>query len=400
MGPTYEQAVSAWAAHLRSGGTSTWSTWRRDHGTDRLDAPLLHPLPFAHQLELLRRLNLTAARGIGEAGERLPGPVLEDLADRVLAASTPGRGLIDVPLPWEARPPWGTPAQEPDLLPAEELVRLAAGVLAHRLRALPPPQEPDTAQRWPLPWRRRFRLHGSPGTVSVVRSALLEQGLVETGLGATHIVVARPVEVMMAEHWAAAVRRGQVLQWGRLWRRARAVDALPPSIAVASIADRLQARLHRRRGEPLHVVVATDAAEVVHHVTRVLGARAFDLPPSTDVALPDLLRQVNRLTGLLGGPARVRPVSRTLLGALDAPALHQVDPHTDGFLTPRVMLPWAREVAATTADRLRAAGYPVHGDPGALAPTEHDLAGTVDRNLTLELALTACLRTWQLGGAP
>jgi hypothetical protein len=42
----------------------------------------------------------------------------------------------------------------------------------------------------------------------------------------------------------------------------------------------------------------------------------------------------------------------------------------------------------------------VHGNPDDLAPSEHQLPGTVDREHTLELAVTACLRTWHQGGDP
>ncbi len=396
--PTYEQAVSAWAAHLRSGGTTTWSSWRRDHGGDRLDAPVLHPSPHAHQLELVRRLNL-AAQGRADA---IPGPSLAVLADRVLRTAAPGRGLVDVPLPWESvTPRFGTPAREPDRLPAEELVRLAVGVLAHQLPAIPSPTPEATPTVWPKPWnptsgRRRFLLHGSPGTVAAVRSGLLARGLVETTWRPTHIVIARPVDVMMAEHWASSVSRGGTLKWSRVWRRAQAAGRLPRPIDVVALVERLDGR----RREPLHVVVAPDAAETAHLVTRLLGTRPFDLPPGGSAAVPDLLRRVNRLTGLTRGPEQVQPIARTLLTALKCDQLRHVDTRTSGPLTPRHALPFARRAGASSAAQLREAGYAVHGDPDAMAPTEHRLTGTVDRDRTLDLALTACLRTWHLGGTP
>ncbi len=60
---------------------------------------------------------------------------------------------------------------------------------------------------------------------------------------------------------------------------------------------------------------------------------------------------------------------------------------------------WAQEQAATTAERIRRAGYAVHGELDALTPTDHRLPGTVDREHTLELAVTACLRNWHLRGS-
>lgn len=396
-GTTYAQAVSAWAAHLRSGGTTTWSAWRRDHGGDRLDAPVLDPLPHASQLELVRRLNLAAGQGQGGVTQ---GPVLAGLADHVLGAAAPGRGPVDVPLPWKgisAR--FGTPAHEPAGLPSEELLRLAVGVLTHRLPSLPPPAPGTSGNPWPLPWRRRFRLHGSPGTVAAVRSGLLANGLVETTRRPTHIVVARPLEVMMAEHWASSVRRGGISKWTRVWRRAQATGRLPPQIDVVALA----ARLAGRRREPLHVVVASDAVEVASLVAGVLGARPLRLPPDGDFALPDLVRRVNRLAGLTQGPGRARPLARTLLAVLQSDQsgqLRHVDPRSSGPLTPRAALPWARQVAAASAAQLEEAGYAVHGNLDALAPAEHRLGGTIDRDHALDLALTACLRTWHLGGNP
>ena len=194
---SYDETVAGWAAHLRSGGTTTWSAWLdRDPAPESATPP--RPLPDAVHLELVRRLNEAAG-----------GPV-EALADRVLATGSPGRGLVDVPLSWpEGNRDYGSPATDPALLPAEELIRLAVGVLAHLLPGVPVPREEDPSPGWPVPWRRRFLLHGSPGTAAAVRHGLLRQGLVETDWRPTHVVLARPVEVMMASsglpaRWAGA----------------------------------------------------------------------------------------------------------------------------------------------------------------------------------------------------
>ncbi len=385
--PSYEQAVSAWAAHLRAGGTTPWSAWRpsiADPGGDPGgDSSLLHPLPDAIHLELVRRINLAAgpdARGLG------------GLADRVFATASPGRGLLDVPLPWPGRPRrFGTPARDPSSLPEDELVRLATGVLAHLLPdvASPTPQQHRT--RWSAPWRRRFLLHGSPATVAAVRRSLLAQGLVETPWRTTHVVIARPVEVMMAEHWAETVRNGGILKWSAIWRRAEAAGRLPGQIDVTAIANRLR---HRRR-EALHVVVAREAGTAAELAAEVLRARPPVLKVTVDAALSDLLRRLNRLTALTQGPAHVRGLSRTLVTLLDESTLGSGDVAEPAV--PPSSLPWAREVAAASAEQLRDAGYAVHGEPDALAPTDHRLPGIVDRERTLELAVTACLRVWPQG---
>jgi hypothetical protein len=198
--------------------------------------------------------------------------------------------------------------------------------------------------------------------------------------------------VMMAEHWSVAVRTGGILKWAAVWRRAEAAGRLPPSIDVTSVASRLAGR----RREPLHLVVARDVDDAVTLATTVLRARPAKVAASGDAAVSDLLRRLNRLTALTHPPAMVRDLARTLVGVLDEGA---GDPGEVVVpVTPPVFLPWARELAATTAAEIKDAGYAVHGDPDALAPSEPGLPGTIDRERTLELAVTACLRIWHLGG--
>ncbi len=383
---SYEEAVSAWAAHLCAGGTTAWSAWRDAGSRDPADVPVRRPLPDAIHLELVRRINLAA----GQQAQRLG-----DLAERVLATGSPGRGLLDVPLPWPAAPRrFGTPAMEPEQAPEEELIRLAVGVLAHLLPDLPPPAPEELPAPWPMPWRRRFRLHGSPGTVSAVRRGLLGQGMIETDWRPVHVVIARPVEVMMAEHWAASVRSGGILKWSTVWRRAEAAGRLPGSIDVAAIAERLRDRPH----EPLHLVVARQADDAAALATEVLRARPVAVRDSGDPAQSDLLRRLNRLTALTHGSRLVGDLSRKLVATLDEDVAE-----TDAVLapvTPPASLPWANEVAMASAEAIRRAGYAVHGDPDALAPNAQPLPGAVDRERTLELALTACLGAWQRRGRP
>jgi hypothetical protein len=379
---SYDEAVAGWAEHLRSGGTTTWSAWLDQ--TDAIDRPSdpTRPLPDAVHLELVRRLNEAA------------GGRVEGLAERVLATASPGRGLVDVPLPWPAGTrDYGSPATDPDHLPREELIRLAVGVIVHLLPGLPHPPTIEESPAWPLPWRRRFLLHGSPGTVAAVRHGLLRHGLVETDWRPTHVVIARPVEVMMAEHWAASAQQGGILKWSTLWRREVAAGRLPGPIDVAAIAQSLEGR----RREPVHVVVARDAQQAVETTARLLRTRPFVVSGTGDLAQTDLLRRVNRLTALTAGPDRVRDLAARLTAALDGVAPDSAQPP----VAPRAALAWAREQADRTAHDLEGAGYAVHGNPDDLAPSDHAHSGTVDRDHTLDLAVEACLRTWRLqGGTP
>lgn len=450
--PSYAQAVSAYAAHLRAGGTEPWSVWL-EAAEPQLSSggavPPGQPLPDATHLELVRRLNLAAGAPTGPSGRPAGGRTggLAGLADRVFATPSPGRGLLDVPVPWRDAPSrFGTPGVEPDQVPTEELVRLAVGVLAHALPSLPPGPTAHPPAAWPMPWRRRFRLHGSPVTSAAVRENLLAQGLVESDWRPTHVVIARPVEVMMAEHWVARAHDGGILKWSTLWRRAEAAGRLPSQIDVAAVARGLAGR----RGEPVHVVVARDPTDAVALVSQALASPSLapgslapgslalgslaprsltlgslarrsvgqrrrggaSLAPSTvpdvDCALADLLRRLNRLTALTHEPARVSELAEKVAalvedrsternaGLMAPPVSTRVTPP----VTPPRSLPWARSVAAAGSEELLGAGYPVHGDPSALAPTERQGSGTVDRDRTLELALTACLRTWHLGDHP
>jgi hypothetical protein len=379
---SYAAAVAAWAAHLRSGGTTTWSAWlEQDHPAP--DAAATGPTPDAVHLEVVRLLN-----------ERAGGPV-GDLADRVLTTASPGRGRVDVPLPWPSQPRYyGSPALDPSRLPADELIRLAVGVLAHLAPGLPAAPAAPVSRAWPLPWRRRFRLHGSPQTAAALRAELLGQGLVESDWRPVHVVLARPLEVMMAERWAARARRGASAKWSTIWRRQVRAGRLPRALDVATIAQQLEERPH----ETVHVVIARDAEQAARTTAGLLGARPAPVAGTADPTHTDLLRRVNRLTALTAVLGQVRDLAARLSAALDEVAAPGPPPPPS---VPAFARDWARDVAASAAGDLRAAGYAVHGDPDDLAPAEDRRPGTIDRDRTLELALAACLRTWRLqGGTP
>jgi hypothetical protein len=280
-------------------------------------------------------------------------------------------------------------------LPADELVRLAVGVLARLLPGLPPPAPPPDLTRWPVPWRRRFRLHGSPGTVAAVRKALFAQGLVETDWRPVHLVLARPLEVMMAEHWAATTVAGGQLRWAALWRRAEAIDALPARLDVVRTSERLAAGTGSR--EPVHLVIARQTDDLARHVGEILGTRSLDLTAATNPAQIDLVRRLNRLSALTQGAGQVRRLAATLAAVLDDAGVRP-----PALTVPRNAAAWASRTAAASVERIppdaggdeRGSGYSVHGEPGVLAPTAASGSGTVDPRDTLEVALDGCLLAW------
>ena len=377
---SYDQAVSSWTAHLREGGTTPWDRFRDQAGP--ASAAVVRPLPDSVHLELVRRINL-ATGGVAHPG----------LADLVLATAAPGRGRVDVPLPWPGSPPrFGIAPMDPGALPPDELVRLSVGVLARLLPGVPVPPAGQTRSRWPLPWRRRFRLHGSPGTVAAVRQSLLARGLVESDWRPTHIVIARPIEVMMAEHWAASVRAGGILKWGTLWRRTQARGQLPRRIDVAAVAGRLQDQAGGR-GRNVHVVLARDTRHALALTADLLRTKPVEVPEAGDPSTSDLLRRLNRLTALTSGTEHVRALSSALVRVLDdAPVAGDVRPPA----TPEASRHWARDVAEANRDAITSAGYAVHGDPDALLPADVRFPEPIDRDRTLGLAVNASLRAWQL----
>lgn len=72
-------------------------------------------VPGAHQIELVRRVNLTGSAG-------------PTLTNRVLAASLPGRGTRELALAGtKGDPDFGPRPVDPADLPADELIRVEPG---------------------------------------------------------------------------------------------------------------------------------------------------------------------------------------------------------------------------------------------------------------------------------
>jgi hypothetical protein len=195
---------------------------------------------------------------------------------------------------------------------------------------------------------------------------------------------------MLAEHWASKVRTGGVLKWRSVWRRSHVAGRLPRSLDVAAIAGRLHST-----GNEVHVVAALSPEAATALAAKVLRTTPPTPPSSADLSLCDVLRRVNRLTALTRGPDQVARLAQVLHSTMQEDSSGQPSIPRAPALAPADELPWARQVAASMSEELRNAGYPVHGDAGAVAPTEHRLPGTVDRDRTLELAVTACLRLWE-----
>lgn len=382
----YADRVRAWAGALRSGSTQTWAEFRdatREPPTAASGRPCLGPLPGAAQLELVRRLSTAG----GPAGL----PDFAGLADLVLATTGPGRGLLDVPLPWRGTTPTtGTPPVEPDALPPEELVRAAVGALVPLLAALPPTPPAPESRRW-RPWRPGFVLAGAPTTVAVVRTALLENGLREGGSRATHLVLGGPLDELMAQHWAVRVRRGAALRWQRLWRAAEAKDRVPPSVDLRTIAAGLAERHGPQR---VHVVVADDPVDVLAHVADVLGVAGLTPGQSTapQVLATDLLRRLNPALTLAVGPERRRRLADGVWTELAGG-----EPPTS-LAIPSGRFGWAVAAGERMAVELSSGRYAVHGDPGLVVPVRRaGVPRAPEPEAVLAHALTVIGRAWRAG---
>ena len=323
-----------WVAHLRDGGTTPWREWSgagEPHGRS---------LPGAQQLELLRRLN----------GAGRPGP---DLAVQVLEASAPGRGRPDLELEGAVDPlAFGPPPVDPASLPEDELLRVAANVLAENLVAAGVPERRG-APRARL-WRPRYRLVGDPMLADPMRAALVEQGRPPGGRGSVVLVLGTDVGSLVAHAWTAR----SLAEGAPAWR-----DWLTPYTRGRHLPRRVDlpriARAWAERVGPERVRLVLDPAEV----PRLVGVRRplpGPAPLSADAV--DLARRVGQVLGLLAAAGRRRAL------------LHQaLVPRLAGFGGAPLVVPdehadWLHARAVRVRDALLRAGYPVHGDPDRLLP--------------------------------
>jgi len=378
----YADRVRAWAGLLRAGSAQTWSDFL--DGPEAVAAPVDElVLPGAAQLELVRRL---AAQVGGD-----PLPDFHRLADLVLTTAGPGRGLVDVPLPWRGDSTGtsariGTPPVEPDQLPAEEILRIAAGVLARLLATasrVPDRRRPRTWRRW----RRGFTLLGAPTTVDLVRAALRARGLREGGTRTTYLVLGGPLEDLMAQRWSSRVRAGAGLRWQSLWRTAATNDRVPPGIALPTIAAHLADEFDPAR---VHVVLADDASATLALVGEVLGVSTDPIAGRSDVLATDLLRRVNPALTLAVG----EDVRRQIVGHVWPEISSGEDPGPLG--APDAQLDWAIAAGERMATRLSGGRYAVHGEPALVVPSRRPgVRRTPDADDVLAHALLVVARAWR-----
>ncbi|GAB3244971.1 hypothetical protein [Nocardioides dilutus] len=337
-------AAWLWVDHLRGGGTTPWADWLAaaadaddPRGGDRL-------LPGAQQLELVRRLNQA-------------GRVSTDLVERVLVASAPGRGRQDLELLGAVEPlAFGPPPIDPATLSADDLVRVAVGLIAEDVVAAGgPPAEPVKVRRW----RTRYRLAGDPWLAGAMRAELVAQGRPPGGRGAVAAVVGTDLATMVAHEWLASCFTDGAVDWADYCSGMRRRGRLPRRVDLAATAARWAGEL----GGADQVRVVLDPARVA----KVVGVRRLAVPPDVAADAAELARRTAGALGLLVTPPRRAELMRTVLL-----------PRLAGVPGPRPVVPsahreWLEEQARLVQQGIRAGDYPVVGDLDALLPRWPDL---------------------------
>jgi hypothetical protein len=363
-------AAWLWVDHLRGGGTTPWADWLA--ATADADDPRRGDrlLPGAQQLELVRRLN--------QAGRPSTG-----LVDRVLVASAPGRGRQDLELVGAVeRLAFGPPPIDPATLSADDLVRVAVGLIAEDVvnsaeAAGGPTAEPPRVRRW----RTRYRLAGDRWLADAMRAELVAQGRPPGGRGAVVALVGTDLPTMVAHDWMASCFNDGGVDWADYCTGMRRRGRLPRRVDLAVTA----ARWASEPGGAGQVRVVLDPTRVA----RTVGVRRLAVLPEVAADAAELARRTAGALGLLVTPPRraelMRTVLRPRLAGVPGPRPVVPDPHRD----------WLEEQARLVQRGLLAGGYPVVGDLDALLPRWPDLpvgdAAADDRQservLTLALSL-------------
>lgn len=373
MTADYATCVRAWAAELRGGSTRTWAEFLEEPTDGSLG---LDPLPSAAQLEVVRRLPKDV-------------PDVAGLADLVLATPAAWRGRIDVPLPWHAPRAFGSPPVAPETLHPDELLRVVGSAITALLVEEPEIAEVPGQSGFPF-FRKRFVLLGAPSSRRIVAGQLVACGLREGGPRATYVVLGGPLEMLMAQRWAARIQAGSTIRWRRFWRYVKRHDRIPPGIQVAALAEGLA---HQAGGGRVHLVLARSTQEAMDTVVELFGLERVQVDEPAELLSTDLLRVVNAPLTLAAGEAgRARIVEQVWPGLVRGE-----QPTTIG--TPRPHLDWAMAAAEQELGRIvrgaRTAGYAVHGDPRIVVP---DPTAAVPRSIrrqdTLQLGLTVLGRAW------
>jgi hypothetical protein len=360
-----------WAAHLREGGTTPWTSWSEPA------APFTTAhLPGAEMLELLRRLNEV-------------GPSEPDRVDALLRTSPPGRGRRDLPLLGDTETrTYGPLPVDPATLSERELLRAASVQLAEDLLATV--EEASRPRR--RPWARRrkksepdqekfpYRLVGSPWLTLPIREELERQGRLPGGDGYTVYVLGGPLDEVAAGAWRFRTFTNRVNPWHIWIRDAQWRGWLGPRADLPRIARWWASRVGKDRVE-----IVTDAALL----PGLLGVESVPGPWPISA-------EGNEVARVIGQVLSVRTdleSQRKLLVDRLRPRLEKLEPLLPGARevgVPPKSLNWVETQARAQRDALVEAGYALHGDPDRLLPSGTATQGPDEcRALALALSLLA-----------
>ncbi len=337
-----------WAAALLAGSTTPWRAWQEQAGGEA--EPFAPDLPGAQQLALLRRLNLHAEA----AGRVLPS----GMPARVLAAGVSGRGRSDLPILGVGDERFGPRPVDPDLLSDDELLRVAAALVADDVAATA--QEPpaprslvERARSARRPWVRSFVVVGVPWRAEAVRADLVAHGHRPGGRRPTAYLLAEDLGTVLTHAWTARAFDQGGLSWREFLRTFAGSGHLPPRADLARMARSAAYKYGADR-----VVVVLDPALLADE----LGVRRLGEPPRLGANAVDLVRRVGAPLGLLVPAADRVTLLRDSLGT-----------RLDGLGGPAPTVPvrwesWLSSQAERTRHDLAAAGYPVLGDLDQLLP--------------------------------
>ncbi|KRB78388.1 hypothetical protein ASE01_03685 [Nocardioides sp. Root190] len=308
-------------------------------------APLSTSLPGAQQLALLRRLNEVAQA----AGRTVPLAT----ADRVLAAGVSGRGRGELALVGAAEAGrFGAPPVDPAALSDDELLRVAAGLIADDVAAHDGDPEPDRsllerARQLRRPWVASFLVLGVQWRAEPARAGLVAHGHRPGGRRPTAYLLADDLGTVLAHAWAARAFDQGGPTWSDFVRNSASFGHLPPRADLPRMARSAAHKYGAGR-----VVVVLDPSVLA----TLLGVRSLQGPPQLGAHAIDLVRRVGEPLGLLVDAARRPELLRSTLAA-----------RLDGHGGPLPSVPprwqsWLSSQAERTHHELAAAGYPVLGD--------------------------------------
>lgn len=334
---------------MREGSTTRWQDWPADGTGD--GEPFTDDLPGAQQLALLRRLNVAAEA----AGRRIPLAT----ADRVLSAGVSGRGRGDLPILGADEPErFGPRPVDPDALPDDELLRVAAALIADDVAATAGEPEPERtllerARAAHRPWTRAFAVVGVQWRADHVRAGLAAAGRPQGGRRPTAYLLADDLATVLAHAWTARAFDQGGPTWNDFLRNSSSFGHLPPRADLPRMARSATHKYGAGR-----VTVVLDPAALAAE----LGAGHLQEPPRLGANAIDLVRRVGEPLGLLVDQAERPGLLRAALGtrlAGQGGAAPTVPPRWTG---------WLSSMAERTRHDIEAAGYPVLGDLDRLLP--------------------------------